>query len=72
MDNQSSGIIWEGEGIEEIGRRADTKEIVIRITSPDVPNLTLVDLPGLVMVACTDQGQPENIKEQLIVELYSK
>ena len=41
------------------------KEIVIRITSPDVPNLTLVDLPGLVMVACTDQGQPENIKEQI-------
>ena len=24
-------IIWEGEGIEEIGRRADTKEIVIKI-----------------------------------------
>ena len=41
------------------------KEIVIRINSPDVPNLTLVDLPGLVMVACTDQGQPENIKEQI-------
>ncbi len=25
------GIIWEGEGIDEIGRRADTNEIVIRI-----------------------------------------
>ncbi len=25
------GIIWEGEGINEIGRRADTNEIVIRI-----------------------------------------
>ena len=25
------GIIWEGEGVNEIGRRADTKEIVIKI-----------------------------------------
>lgn len=41
------------------------KEIVIRINSNSVPNLTLIDLPGLVMVACTDQGQPENIKEQI-------
>ena len=29
--SNSPGIIWEGEGIEEIGRRADTNEIVIRI-----------------------------------------
>tara|TARA_A100001035_G_scaffold279839_1_gene282584 strand:+ start:859 stop:1974 length:1116 start_codon:yes stop_codon:yes gene_type:complete len=28
-----NGIIWEGEGINEIGRRADTGEIVIRIDS---------------------------------------
>jgi len=41
------------------------KEIVIKIVSQDVPNLTLIDLPGLVMVACTDQGQPEDIKEQI-------
>ena len=25
------GIIWEGEGINEIGIRADTKEIIIKI-----------------------------------------
>tara|TARA_Y100000741_G_scaffold59608_1_gene41707 strand:+ start:731 stop:2605 length:1875 start_codon:yes stop_codon:yes gene_type:complete len=41
------------------------KEIVIRISSNSVPNLTLIDLPGLVMVACTDQGQPEDIKKQI-------
>ena len=41
------------------------KEIVVRISSSNVPNLTLIDLPGLVMVACTDQGQPENIKNQI-------
>ena len=26
-----SGIIWEGEGINEVGRRADTNEIVIKV-----------------------------------------
>ena len=31
--SNKSGIIWEGEGVNEIGRRADTKEIVIRIDS---------------------------------------
>ena len=30
-DTNSSGILWEGEGIKEIGRRADTGKIVIRI-----------------------------------------
>ena len=29
--NEGNGIIWEGKGIEEIGRRADTGEIVIRV-----------------------------------------
>ena len=41
------------------------KEIVIRINSNSVPNLTLIDLPGLVMVACEDQGQPSDIKKQI-------
>jgi dynamin 1-like protein len=39
--------------------------IHIRIYSPNIPNLSLIDLPGLTMVACTDQGQPKNIKEQI-------
>jgi GDPmannose 4,6-dehydratase len=30
-DKNSSGISWENQGVEEIGRRADTGEIVIRI-----------------------------------------
>tara|TARA_B100000886_G_scaffold333087_2_gene286586 strand:+ start:2269 stop:3390 length:1122 start_codon:yes stop_codon:yes gene_type:complete len=32
-DNNGIGIIWEGSGIKEIGRRADNGEIVIRIDS---------------------------------------
>ena len=30
-DKKGPAIIWEGKGIEEIGRRADTNEIVIKI-----------------------------------------
>ena len=38
------------------------KEIHLKIYSPNVPNLNLIDLPGLTMVACTDKGQPKDIK----------
>ena len=30
-DSKSQGIIWEGTGLDEVGRRADTGEIIIRI-----------------------------------------
>jgi GTP-binding protein EngB required for normal cell division len=39
--------------------------IYLRIYSPNIPNLSLVDLPGLTMVACTDKGQPKDIKEKI-------
>ena len=53
--------------IKHAGNKKDIsfKEIVIRISSNNTPNLTLIDLPGLVMVARQDEGQPENIKEQI-------
>ena len=41
------------------------KPIYLRIQSPNVPNLSLVDLPGLTMVAGTDKGQPKDIKDQI-------
>ena len=31
ISKNGPGIIWEGEGINEIGRRADTNEVVIRV-----------------------------------------
>lgn len=40
-------------------------QINIRIKSPNVPNLSVIDLPGLTHIALTDQGQPENIKENI-------
>ena len=30
-NSEGAGIYWEGEGLNEIGRRADTNEIVIKI-----------------------------------------
>ena len=39
--------------------------IHIKVSSPHVPHMTLIDLPGLTMVACTDQGQPKDIKNQI-------
>lgn len=48
--------------------------IYLQIYSPNVPDLSLVDLPGLIMVACTDKGQPKNMPEQIekLVESYVK
>lgn len=39
--------------------------INIRIRSPNVPNLSVIDLPGLTHIPLTDQGQPEDIKESI-------
>lgn len=40
-------------------------KITIKILSKQVPNLTLIDLPGMTMVACTDKGQPKDIRVQI-------
>ena len=39
--------------------------IHIRIRSPNVPNLSIIDLPGMTNIALTDQGQPEDIKQNI-------
>ena len=48
--------------------------IYLRIYSPNIPYLTLTDLPGLTMVACTDKGQPKDIKDRIrnLVATYIK
>ena len=48
--------------------------IHIRVTSPVVPNLSLIDLPGLVTIACADKGQPETIVQDIetLVTKYIK
>lgn len=47
------------------GMNISMEEINMRIYSPNVPTLTLTDLPGLTTVACTDRGQPEDISDQI-------
>jgi dynamin 1-like protein len=48
------------------GQNISADEINVRMYSPNVHNLTLIDLPGLTAVACTDRGQPKDIKEKII------
>ena len=47
------------------------KPIIVNVYNKHIDNLSLIDLPGLTMVACRDKGQPENIKQQ-IRELIAK
>ena len=65
-----SGIIWEGEGLDEVGRRADTKEIVIKV-DPRYFRPTEVDfLLGESHKAKKELGwEPKTSLEELIEEM---
>lgn len=52
------------------GKNISDKEIILKIYSPKVPNLSLIDLPGLTYVN-TDKSQPEDI-ESCIRNLITK
>jgi dynamin 1-like protein len=41
------------------------RPIEIKIKSPNVPNLSIIDLPGLTNIALTDKGQPKQIKQNI-------
>ena len=59
--------IIEGETRKLAGvqKNISCSPIIMRIFSPLVPTLTLIDLPGLTSVACKDKGQPADIKVQI-------
>ena len=40
--------------------------IYLKVYASGIPNLSLIDLPGLTSIAITDRGQPKDIKEQII------
>lgn len=42
-----------------------TNEIILKILSPNIPDISLTDLPGLTTISLTDKGQPANIAEQI-------
>ncbi len=68
--NEDTSIIWEGEGENEVGRRADTKEIVIKV-DPKYFRPTEVDyLLGDSRKARNDLGwSPKTTLEELIKEM---
>ena len=66
----SSGIIWENEGLEEIGRRFDTKEVVIRIDKRYYRPTEVEELLGDSSKAEKKLGwKPKITLEQLISEM---
>ena len=66
----SSGIVWEGEGLREIGRRADTGKIVIRI---DQKYFRLTEVPNLLGDSTLARDKlgwvPKTTLEELISEM---
>jgi len=48
------------------GLNISNNPIHVKIYASGIPNLSLIDLPGLTSVAITDRGQPRDIKDQII------
>mmetsp|Transcript_28265 Transcript_28265/g.76060 ORF Transcript_28265/g.76060 Transcript_28265/m.76060 type:complete len:742 (-) Transcript_28265:238-2463(-) len=58
IEAQTQALAGPGKGIS-------AQPIHLRVHSAFVPDLTLVDLPGLTQMALVDQGQPRDIKQQI-------
>ena len=68
-----SPILWEGEGINEIGRRADTKEIVVRVDKRYFRPTEVDILLGNANKAFEKLGwKPKINLEELIDEMIEK
>lgn len=52
----------------ECGLSTDT--IIVRVTSPKAPNLTLVDLPGIVRTVVSGQGSETVEKVNQLIDVY--
>ena len=72
-NNSKSPIIWEGEGVNEIGLRADTKEVVIRIDPRYYRPTEVEQLLGSPEKAQKQLGwSPRTSLEELIEEMIEK
>ena len=68
----NSGIIWEGEGINEIGRRRDTGEIVIRVDPKYFRPSEVNTLLGNPKKASQELGwQAKTTLEELVSEMIN-
>ena len=71
--SQEEGIIWEGKGVNEIGRRADTNEIVIRIDPRYFRATEVEELKGDSKKAFEKLGwKPEISLEEMIEEMIKE
>ncbi len=69
-DQTSCGIIWEGEGINEVGRRSDNGEIIIRIDSRYFRPTEVDLLLGDSSKALKELGwSPKTTLEEIISEM---
>ena len=69
-DKGKAGIIWEGEGLNEVGRRADTMEIVIRVDPRYFRPTEVEFLLGESKKATLELGwTPKTSLEELIGEM---
>ena len=72
-DSKSQGIIWEGTGLDEVGRRADTGEIVIRIDPKYFRPTEVDELLGDSKKAREKLNwEPKITLEELIHEMINK
>jgi len=72
-NNNEPAIIWEGKGIEEVGRRVDTNEIVIRIDSKYFRPTEVEELQGDSSKAFNKLGWvPKTSLEEMICEMVKE
>ena len=72
VDNSGSSIIWEGKGLNEVGRRADTKEIVIKVDSRYFRPTEVMELKGDASRAKEKLGwEPKISLDQLVEEMIA-
>ena len=63
MIEREINLIYKARGIDN---NISTEPIYARIYSQYVPYLSLIDLPGLISVPRTDDGQPSDLKQKII------
>ena len=70
QNNENAGVIWEGDGVNEVGRRGDTKEIVIRVDPKYFRPSEVNELLGDSKKAYNKLGWSPNINlEELVSEM---
>ena len=71
--SEGAGILWEGEGLNEVGRRADTNEIVIKIDPRYFRPTDVDELVGDPQKGCLKLGWKPEIKlEEMIEEMLNE